>query len=106
MSIRKEHAPLGQTVDVGRESLRMSIQAAYPVVKIIDGDKQGIRLGPDGPSGESEEKKDKKRRSLHGMRINRTNLLSYSLTWIFLLLLPDLTPLKVLRLDPSPTFTV
>jgi hypothetical protein len=51
MSVGKEHAPLGQTVDVGSECLRMAIHATDPVIQIVDGDEQGIRLGPDGPIG-------------------------------------------------------
>lgn len=80
MGIGKEHPPLGQAIDIGRESLRMTSHAAYPVVEIVDGNQQGIRLGPNGPSDEGKEKKDEKRRSLHEMRINRSNLFAYSLT--------------------------
>ena len=58
MSIGKEHAPLGQPVDVRRAGLGVTIHASHPVIKIVDSDQQGIRLGPDGPIGQGEQKKD------------------------------------------------
>ena len=106
MGIGKEHAPLGQPVDVWRESLRMTIHATHPVIKIVDGDQKGIRLGPSGPRSKGQEKQGIRERSLHGAGIGQASLRSYRSTLIFLPLLPDLTPLKVLRFDPSPTFTV
>ena len=80
MGIGKEHPPLGQTINIGRESLRVAVHAPYPIIKIVDGNQQGIRLGPNGPRDEGKEKKDEKRRSLHGMRVNRSKLFVYSLT--------------------------
>lgn len=52
MGIGKEHPPLGQAINIGRESLRMTSHATDPVVEIVDGNQQGIRLGPNGPSDE------------------------------------------------------
>ena len=58
MGIGKERSPLGETIDVGRSSLRMSIHATNPVIKIVDGDKECIRLGPDGPGSEGQKKQE------------------------------------------------
>ena len=110
MGIGKERSPLGETIDVGRESLRVTIQTPHPVIKIIDGDKERIRFGLCGPGSEGQEKQEICERSLHGTGISQASLRSYRSTLIFLPLLPfsesDFTPLKVLRFDPSPTFTV
>ena len=69
MGIGKEHPPLGQAIDIGRESLRMTSHATDPVVEIVDGNQQGIRLGPNGPSDEGKEKKDEKRNEPRCLRI-------------------------------------
>ena len=80
MGIGKERPPLGQAIDIGRKSLRMTSHATDPIIEIVDGNQQGIRLGPNRPSREGKKKKDEKRRSLHGMGMNRSNLFAYSLT--------------------------
>ena len=54
MRIGEEHAPLGQPVDMRRTGLRMTIHATDPVIKIVDGDQQGIRLGPQARVQKSE----------------------------------------------------
>ena len=59
MGIDKEHTPLGQPVDVWRSGLRMTVHAPYPIIKIVDGDQEGIRLGLDGPSRKEKKKKAK-----------------------------------------------
>ena len=110
MGIDKEHTPLGQPVDVWRSGLRMTVHAPYPIIKIVDGDQEGIRLGLDGPSRKEKKKKAKNELFLHGTGISQAGLGSYNSTLSFLPLLPfwasAFTPLKVLRFDPSPTFTV
>ena len=47
MSVGKEHTPLGQPVDIWRAGLGMTVHATHPIIKIVDGDQEGIRLGPD-----------------------------------------------------------
>ena len=44
MSIGKKHSTLGQSIDVRRTRLRVTIQATNPVVEVIDGDKEYIGL--------------------------------------------------------------
>ena len=44
MSIGKKHSTLGQSIDVRRTRLRVTIQATNPVVEVIDGDKEHIDL--------------------------------------------------------------
>ena len=44
MSIGKKHSTLGQSINVRRASLRVTTQATYPVVEIIDCDEEHIDL--------------------------------------------------------------
>ncbi len=47
MSIGKKHSTLGQSINVRRASLRVTTQATYPVVEIIDCDEEHIDLSGD-----------------------------------------------------------
>ena len=76
MGVDKEHTPPGQPVDVWRSGLRMAVHAPYPIIKIVDCNQQGIRLGPDGPSCEEEKKQAKNELFLHGTGISRAGLVS------------------------------
>jgi len=44
MRVGKQRAAGGQTINMGRLHLRMTFQAADPVVLIVDGDEQDIGL--------------------------------------------------------------
>ena len=78
MGVDKEHTPLGQPVEVWRAGLRVAVHAPYPIIKIVDYNQQGIRLGPDGPSCEEEKKQAKNELFLHGTGICRAGLVSYN----------------------------
>ena len=56
MSIGKQGAHVGQAVDVGCLGLGVSAEATDPVVQVVDGDKQDVRL-PLGPEGKAWEGK-------------------------------------------------
>ena len=43
MSVREQRASVGQTIDVRRLGVRMAIEAANPVIHVVDGDQQNIR---------------------------------------------------------------
>ena len=81
----------------------------YPIIKIVDGDQEGIRLGLDGPSGRRRRKRPK--RAFSSRNEDQSSGLGFlQFDFEFLALAPFLgkclPPLKVLRFDPSPTFTV
>lgn len=44
MGIGKQSAPLRQGIDIGRLHLWMAIQAAHPVIQIVDRDEENIWL--------------------------------------------------------------
>ena len=44
MGLFKEHAPLGEGIDIRRFGLRMTTETTNPVVQIIDGNEQNVRL--------------------------------------------------------------
>ncbi len=45
MSIGEQGSSFRQSIDVGSLHLRMSIQTSDPVIQIVDGDEEHIRLG-------------------------------------------------------------
>lgn len=44
MGIAEQKALLEELVHIRCDSLRMAVQATYPIVQIIDGDKKDVRL--------------------------------------------------------------
>jgi hypothetical protein len=42
MGVGEQHPARGQAIEVGRLGVRMSTQAADPIVQVIDGDEQDI----------------------------------------------------------------
>ena len=43
MGVGKQGSPFRQGIDIGRLHLRMAIQAAHPVIQIVDRDEEYIR---------------------------------------------------------------
>ena len=56
MPVGKQGAHLGQAVDVGCLGLRVTAEATDPVVQVVDGDKEDVRLflGPEGQGMEGQ----------------------------------------------------
>ena len=44
MGVAEEHAPRGETIEIGGLCLRVATQAADPVVQIVDRDEQDVGL--------------------------------------------------------------
>ena len=103
MGVGKEHATLGQPVDVGGLGLGMTLHATDPVVQVVDGDEEGVGLGSQVQVQEGEPGQ-KEGDALH---VGKGKGFAYSLT---LSVTPPIaeafTPLRVLSADPSPTLTV
>ena len=103
MCIKKQSALFGQTVDIGRTGLRVPLHATDPVVQVVDGDEEGVGLGPQVQVQEGEPGQ-KEGDALH---VGKGKGFAYSLT---LSVTPPIaeafTPLRVLSSEPSPTLTV
>ncbi len=76
MPIGKQRAHLGQAVEVGCLGLGVSAEATDPVVQVVDGDKQDVRLflGPEGKTWEGKEEGEEKAGWFHKMELNQSCL--------------------------------
>jgi len=73
MSIGKQGAHVSQAVDVGCLGLGVSAEATDPVVQVVDGDKQDVRLplGPEGKAWEGKKEGEEKAGWFHKMELNQ-----------------------------------
>ena len=52
MGVGEENTALGQPINIGSLCIRMPIQAAYPIVQVIDRDKEDVGFGGSAKRGQ------------------------------------------------------
>ena len=71
MSVGEEGAHFRQSVDIGGLGLRVTAEAAHPIVQIVDRYQQDVRFGIFGPREKEKDKKKEQRDKwiFHGKRL-------------------------------------
>ena len=71
MGVGEEHATFGQTVDIRGMGLRVTVEAAHPVIQVIDDKEKKIAFGLRKVCGKTEEKNQNRSQSMHPERPTR-----------------------------------
>ena len=66
MRVHEQHAARSQPIHVRRQRLRMALQAADPVVEIIDRDEEHVRLRSRAALNREAAKSDQRAKNLKG----------------------------------------